>query len=229
MLCKNRGFHGGYYKECRLLCRYAVWLVGTDVSEECIASIIWMTRIEDLRTALGITSNRITLRRNSMMMEAITSSETSVLAKASRHTIPEDGILHGNQTSDFMKAVNCLSLLPNNNRSSYRQSAVGLLVRQVWQHVIDLLLLMSVIVSGSESNVEPASPCHAGHNSRVIAFSSLQKYIPVSRGLRETRERDYTTLPYLHNSIHSRLHHVNEMKYQLAKLACEWVTEFVIY
>jgi hypothetical protein len=30
-----------------------------------------------------------------VMMEAIRSSETSVLTRAARHSIPEDGILHG--------------------------------------------------------------------------------------------------------------------------------------
>jgi hypothetical protein len=40
-----------------------VVLLRTDVSEECIATIIRVTRIGELRT-LAITSNRRTLRRN---------------------------------------------------------------------------------------------------------------------------------------------------------------------
>jgi hypothetical protein len=74
-------------------------LVRTEVLEECIASIIRVTRIGDLGTTLAGTSNRSTLRRNTscalqlletakfpfspilvtLMMEAILSSETSVL------------------------------------------------------------------------------------------------------------------------------------------------------
>jgi hypothetical protein len=43
-----------------------VALVRTDVSEEYIASIIRVTRISELGTMLAVTSNRSTLRRNTM-------------------------------------------------------------------------------------------------------------------------------------------------------------------
>jgi hypothetical protein len=51
-----------------------VALVRTDVSEELSASIIRLTRIGELGTALAVTSKRRTLRRNTIF--------------------PEDGILH---------------------------------------------------------------------------------------------------------------------------------------
>jgi hypothetical protein len=41
-----------------------VALVKTDVSEELSASFIRVTRIGELRTTLAVTSNRLTLRRN---------------------------------------------------------------------------------------------------------------------------------------------------------------------
>jgi hypothetical protein len=67
-------------------------LVRTDVSEEIIASITRVTRIGELRSPLVITSNRSKLRRNTIViMEAIRSSETSVLTKSTWGHIPEVG------------------------------------------------------------------------------------------------------------------------------------------
>jgi hypothetical protein len=56
-----------------------VTLVRTDVSEELSASFIRVTRIGELVVTL--------------MKEALSSSETSVLTRATRRNIPEDAIL----------------------------------------------------------------------------------------------------------------------------------------
>jgi hypothetical protein len=65
-----------------MLCHVA--LVRADVSEELSASIIRVTRIGELGRTLAVT----------LVMEALNSSETSVLTRATWHNIPEDGILY---------------------------------------------------------------------------------------------------------------------------------------
>jgi hypothetical protein len=153
---------------------HRVTLVRTDVSEELSASFIRVSRIGELVTASIVPSSLILV---TLIKEALGSSETSVLTRVTRRSIPEDTILHSHSREN-LKSYSVQSF-----RNDVNKQTPWPLLRKRTKNIMSVLYVFLKIVrflyrTIKRKTVEPRSYIHiCGKVARRTASGFMREAV----------------------------------------------------